>query len=139
MGPEMEPFPTPMPNDRPIPELQVHIHNRVDQPLRVSVLMNHPKIFVPFHAIRSKITRMIGLFHLESSNSPKSPTWRYSELKPLEERCVSESESFECLPDVQPTRNPPSNLCLIMEMLTNTLSTISMVCGTQGANALIKY
>lgn len=110
----------------------------VQRPLRVPVLMTPHKIFAPFHTLGSRLTRTIGLLRLGSSNLPESPTWCDPELKLLEERGVSESESLEHPPPAEPG-SPPSKLCLILGIMTNILSTISIVSGTQEPDALIMY
>ncbi|KAJ5379952.1 uncharacterized protein N7496_002380 [Penicillium cataractarum] len=94
--------------------------------LRVLVLPTAREIFAQFHTLGSRFTRGIGLYRLRSSNSPENTTWSDSELKLLEERNVSEPESLEHLPSAEP-RNPPSKLCLMLGIMTNIVSTISIV------------
>ncbi|KAJ5682572.1 hypothetical protein N7462_005737 [Penicillium macrosclerotiorum] len=94
--------------------------------LRVPVLRTSRKIFAPFHTLKSRLTRIFGLYRLGSSDSPESPTWSDSELKLLEERSASERNSLEHLPSAEP-RNSPSKLCLMLGIMTNIVSTTSIV------------
>jgi hypothetical protein len=99
-------------------------------PPKVPVLMMSWKISTPFHRLRLILSSTIGSFHLEPSNSLESQPCRGTEPKLFDERYVSESESFDHLPDARP-RKPPPNLCVIFGIMTNIVSTISIVSNTQ--------
>jgi hypothetical protein len=100
--------------------------------------MTPGKIFAPFYTLGSRLTRTIGLFRLGSSDLPEILSWRDSKLKLFKETDVSQSESLEHLSDVE-LRKLPSKLCLILGIMTNIVSTISIVSSTQEPDALIMY
>lgn len=100
--------------------------------------MTPRKIFASLHTLGSRLARTIGLYPLGSSNSPESPTWSDSELNLLGERNALGPESFEHLPSAE-LRNPPSKLGLMLGIMTNVVSTIGIVSGTQEGPALIMY